>query len=943
MAGELRREAKDPGVVFLVPSNRDKPLLRELLSPDCGPSGGSSVWIWDDLYRGLAEACPPGRARAQIDPPDHWLLLRLVAARLREEQRGLPEGVRSPAFLDLAGTAVRELLREEVPQKELAASLGCSGCGSSPCPNLSDEGGLLCRIYGDYTALLDEEGLADSAQLPSLGSALLRSAPLQGGEWAKKLRLRAVGFLSFASGQLRFLKNLVDAGAHLELWVPFCGEGEFYTAADQFPEAHVVPPEPAPRPCVSIAAGDRRFAADTLARELLFWAEGQGELPGATGMDFPGWDAIAVSGDEDDLFAVMESFERYGLPFSLEEGMPFSATPLWSAALRVRDIAGEDWPSRETADLLSGLLFAPFTFSRASFAEELPSGRTGWLTFLQGFPDDSGKRAFDRALRFARVLREGATPDGLLEALKDLAPSREEWKSLLLRVEGHPGLDRQMRAVPLVVQEAGDKAKSLRDLRRDLGEAGRATLKGEEAMAFLAQWADTGTIWRDPPLTRSMAVYQGHPPTLASSPLWILLGATARQWPGQIRQSPLLDDERRKALHENPSLGLGRSHLPLVPEKRSQREALFRRLTAGGEELCILVRPLSDEKGRPLAPTPFATAAAEGEVPWLAAAAELERPLKEALPPGGKPLAMGVEIGESDGPPLGVPRGDPGAVRLPVPADSRFSLSGLDDYVSCPFRYYCRSVVRIEPLREDLYRWDLAGTAAHALWQAAWQDRTATGRPLSVIVPELFGTVVEEKYPSLAADPRLKRHLDRLFADLRSLALLQDDMDKALAPERAGQLLEEPLPEMRVDGLLFRGRADRMDILQDGRAVLFDYKSGKRKSDKVPLQLPAYALALEGEGRPVAACVYLTQGDCVVTALADEDPPPFLVPYKPKKILASMKDNALEAMRNAARSFASGYFPPNYDPRQCRRCPYPSLCRRGDYRAPVREETPDEL
>ncbi|MDD3516631.1 MAG: hypothetical protein PHD35_12935, partial [Synergistaceae bacterium] len=235
----------DSGRVFLVPSNRDRSLLLDMLaaegaSPPEGLFGSRvrerNVWIWDDLYRALLETGTEEKPRAQIDPPDHWLLLRSIINSLRERfAESLPPGVFSEGFLDLAGGAVRELLREDVPPETLAGSLGCGECPQDGgCIRLDDESGILCRVYRDYTALLKERNLADSAQIPSLGRDLLAESETA-RERAKAFRITAVGFLSFASGQLRFLRQLLEAGAEMEFFVPWCGPGDFYTAADQFP------------------------------------------------------------------------------------------------------------------------------------------------------------------------------------------------------------------------------------------------------------------------------------------------------------------------------------------------------------------------------------------------------------------------------------------------------------------------------------------------------------------------------------------------------------------------------------------------------------------------------------------------------------------------------------------------------------------------------------
>jgi hypothetical protein len=62
-----------------------------------------NVWIWDDLYRALLAAGAGEKPRAQIDPPDHWLLLRSIISSLRERfAESLPPGVVSEGVLALA-------------------------------------------------------------------------------------------------------------------------------------------------------------------------------------------------------------------------------------------------------------------------------------------------------------------------------------------------------------------------------------------------------------------------------------------------------------------------------------------------------------------------------------------------------------------------------------------------------------------------------------------------------------------------------------------------------------------------------------------------------------------------------------------------------------------------------------------------------------------------
>ncbi|MDI9370799.1 MAG: PD-(D/E)XK nuclease family protein [Synergistota bacterium] len=891
------------------------------------------VWIWDDLYRAAAEAVGVA-ARPQIDPPDHWLLIRRVIGRLREGRSDkLPEGLSSSGFVELAGSSIRELLAEAVPADELASALTCPGCPpDGDCSRLDEESGILCRLYRDYIALLAELGLADSSQIPSLGAALLKENPEAARRWAKGLAIRAAGFLSFASGQMAFLRALRDSGADLELWVPECGEGDFYTAIQQFPEAERMPridSDDAP-PCVSIAAGDLRLSTDTLARELFFWAsdEKESHIRTSSGLPFPGWDAIALCAEGDDLDSIVESLVRYGLPFSIREGSPISETALWKSARRSLDLAADSWPSSETADFLSSLPMAPFGFPRREFAGAIPSGEEGWTDFLSRFPKEAGGDAFARATGFARAMRRGGRPDELLLTFAKFAPSRQEMKQLVAKAEEAPRIDWAIREMALVVREAEEKARSLADLRRDLGQAGSSPLPYEEGVAFLGQWAETASVWMPPRSSPAISLFPGSPPALAWSDVWILPGATANRWPGQIRESPLLSDERKEFLHD--SLDLGRSHLPLLPEKRSQREALFRRLTACARSLCVLLRPTADGKGRPIAASPFAENAMNSSKLWLRpVGAPLERPLGDILPEG-TPVAGGVEPLWRKWPVFG--RGaDWADFTLWTPEEHVFSLSDLDTFVSCPFRYYCIRIASLEAPPETAYRPDLAGSAMHRLWQMAWEGHLSGEESLPLLVQRLFDQAMAEKYPRMVDDVGLGRFKRELLRKAIRLAEVQETMEKdGLRDGRRDQKREYRLPQIERGAVTFRGRCDRLDLLDDGTAALFDYKGGSSKYLGGSLQLAAYSLALAEEGTTVCATAFLCLKDGkLVGAGADGAPSVF---SRLKGDLKGLEDAASTELDNVARAFSTGVFQPKYESQDCGWCAFHSLCRKRDHR-----------
>ena len=612
--------------------------------------------------------------------------------------------------------------------------------------------------------------------------------------------------------------------------------------------------------------------------------------------------------------------------------------------MRALDLAAEGWPPAETANLLSSLLFAPFDFPRKEFGDVLPSGRTGWKRFLGAFPPEAGGRAFDRALRFADAVQHGGRPEELLGAFVRFAPSHEELKLLVERAIPYIHLDERIREISLSIKEAEKKEQSLRELQRNLGEAVNAPLSFEEATAFLDRWAESASVWMPSPISPSISIYPGVPPSLATASVWILPGMTAIRRPGQLRESPLLSDDRKAALHE--SLSLERSHLPLVPEKRSQKEALFRRLAACGEDLCILLRPLIDGEGRPLPPSPFIESACLGSRPWLleSDAEPLVRPLGEIYSNDAPLAAEGTEPRPQSHSFPSVGRVKPEATSLPLPESRVFSLSDIDAFDSCPFRLYCNRVAELETPTEALYRHDLAGSALHMLWQRVWERALSTGERLVALARELFDDAMRAYYPRLVEDPALRRDRDETLRRVLRLARLQQGIEEnGLAELRIEQRREYTLPEFEREGVRFRGRCDRIDVLRDGTAILFDYKSGASSRFAAHLQLAAYGISLAAEGAHPAASAYLClrDGRVKIAALDGAFSGKFS-PFSSLKIklesLEELESRANEVLDRVATAYNSGLFSPNYDSKDCRHCGYASLCRKRDFGKPESEE-----
>lgn len=937
---------RGPSPVFLVPSTGDRELLRDIIleKVSFGPTE-PSILRWEDLYREAAREMdvPQGTRRRQIDPPDHWLIVKYVLERLkaRVDKASIPPGARHGGFLWTLGDDLRELLREEVHPDILASSMGCApGCEGSGCPKLPDPGALLCRLYRDYLEYLDAHSLIDSAQTATIIAGTLSGNPSKAAEWAGGRAFVFAGFMSFTRSQLTLIRGLSGLGARVMIFMPECGLEVHDARAQLFGNTPVplFPGSSEPIPFLTVVAGDHRLELETLARNLALWRAGKGELPARLGMPFPGWDEIGLSLDAPRLECAGEVLSRYRIPHTVQGGPKVSETTLWKTASSVIEAGTLEYPPEETAHILSQPWITPNGFSLSDCLRNGPRGEKGWRGYLRGQGDRVALAFFDRMTAFVSVIEKGGTPSTLLRSLGDLAGTEGPCGpglSLSRFIIDHPSLDESARRLNAALEELGQKLDQMVEMESGIGPAGSDILRGNDAVAFLSAWSEHSTL-RQPPRTRGgLSLYVGSVPVLAHHGVFILTGLTAEAWPGRLWESPLLKDDHKEAIHDNLETGLSPSHLPLLKEKRTQREALLLRMIASADELCIGSRPNQDDSGRPLQSSAFITSTLSGTRPWIVEVGgepPLSRSMKDVIPGEGDPVVEGIEARISD-PPYRPPRffEIPPPTPWPEGLAKRVQVSGIDTWGDCPFKYYAEQVLRIERLRPWGFDAARAGNVAHALWEKAWSERMATEENLANLARKHWDAALSEQYPELAQFPaRLGLFREQAFR----MAAFQQEMDEAgLAAARASQEREQLL-EAEIDGVLFRGRFDRIDHLKDGSALVFDYKTGRARNLGSSLQLPAYAVMLqETRNIPVSGYAYLTQKDCSITGRLEKPVPEVLSGWGklPAKGLGDATSRVETALSEMAKAVKDSTFPPNYsNDKVCRYCDFQDLCRRKE-------------
>jgi RecB family exonuclease len=274
----------------------------------------------------------------------------------------------------------------------------------------------------------------------------------------------------------------------------------------------------------------------------------------------------------------------------------------------------------------------------------------------------------------------------------------------------------------------------------------------------------------------------------------------------------------------------------------------------------------------------------------------------------------------------------------------RLSVSRLERYLDCPFRFYAAEVLGLqEAPDEDDSRTPLErGLFLHELFErvfAAWQ---AAGR--GAITPAtldeahlLFAEVAEAALATLPPGEAAIERL-RLFGAAGAPGIARRVL--ALEAERGGEvverLLEYPLegaftfraPDGRARTLTLRGKVDRIDLLDDGTFHLIDYKTRAVPDPKRALQLPIYAVCVgqrlaghRGRSWRLGEASYLSyEGTASLVPLT----------RRPDEREARVGE-AQRQLFDALDGIAAGHFPPQPAERSlCATCAFAAVCRK-DY------------
>ncbi len=278
-----------------------------------------------------------------------------------------------------------------------------------------------------------------------------------------------------------------------------------------------------------------------------------------------------------------------------------------------------------------------------------------------------------------------------------------------------------------------------------------------------------------------------------------------------------------------------------------------------------------------------------------------------------------------------------------------YSLSALERYQDCPFKFFASDVLRLEEVPEDESSLSprARGRFIHEVFQRffeAW-DARGGGSITSDSLDDARALMAEIAEPLLArlppADAALER--TRLFGSAISIGSVDVVFEREVSSD--ARVFSRRL-EHRLEGefglgdpngrrVALRGVADRIDLLEGNRLRVIDYKTGSAPNPRRALQVPIYALS--AQEREAGGADRWAIDEAAYIAFSGKRS--YVPVIKPPRRGAGQAGTACDEVLSAARErlFAAvdgierGEFPARpHDPIICTWCAFVAVCRK-DY------------
>jgi len=270
-----------------------------------------------------------------------------------------------------------------------------------------------------------------------------------------------------------------------------------------------------------------------------------------------------------------------------------------------------------------------------------------------------------------------------------------------------------------------------------------------------------------------------------------------------------------------------------------------------------------------------------------------------------------------------------------------YSLSALERYQDCPFKFFASDVLRLEEVPEDESTLSprARGRFIHEVFQRffeAWDGRGG-GAITAESLDDARALMADIAEPLLARLPAADAALERarLFGSAISTGSVDVVFEREVASDarvlarRLEHRLEGEFALGSPDGrrVPLKGVADRIDVLDGHRLRVIDYKTGSAPNPRRALQVPIYALSAQeregssGEPWAIDEAAYI----------AFSGKRSYVPIIKPGTAGDEVLTAARERLFAAIDGIERGEFPPRpHDPIICTYCAFVTVCRK-DY------------
>jgi ATP-dependent helicase/DNAse subunit B len=646
---------------------------------------------------------------------------------------------------------------------------------------------------------------------------------------------------------------------------------------------------------------------------------------------------------------IEDVFAKAGVPIALERRASFGSSAVGRALLGLlRCVPGLDGTViGELGDLLAWLRCPGLLKGGAPGAASLADRLELWAR----------QRGIRGAAEARAAWEEHNWP---LETIDRLAEAQRAGPSALLqRVERElfslyrlprratatvlDGRDRDEARALAAARRALSELRDLARLDRALAPASAAQLAGvlERAELYVGERPRPGAVAvLDPLALRARRVRA-----------LFLCGMVEGSFPARPGAGSLLSEDQRRGLAAASGLLLGEAQEPLAAERY-----LLYALVSRPQELLVLSWHLTDDEGEPVSRSLFVDDICDLFDERLGLQVERRRlGALDAVP--AAPAAA-----EADGP------GEAAAAPVMSLRDERlleqlrgriWSASAIESYIECPMRWFVQRLLDPELLEPEPEPFARGGVAHAALSDTLEQLREQTGsarvRPGNLeLARELLGASLElrEAERALSVSPErrlagrrrlraeLERYLEHAAAAEDLLEVEHLELGFGFSGEDDRGEASELGPLDLGDGLLLRGRIDRVDRGPSGEAVVIDYKASKAPAQarwlrdgrlQVALYMRAVEQLLEA---PVVAGLYqpLSGRDLRARGAVDGDSGVQLDAVATDVVapdeLRALIDDAVEMARRAVAQAGRGELESR--PHSCSGgygCAYPTICR----------------